>query len=476
MNPRSLRFQLIGWYAGLLISIFLVFAFGMYLILAHYLERNLRESLERNTRRIGETLLTRLNKTGEAYVIDEIKARYAPESYDRFIRVTRGDGSVLYASGPTKDFSFDPRGLAVLNPETNGDSTRREELPDGKGLLIATSGLPVPGVGRFLIEVGAPLQPLQVVLHQFLFSLAMGLPMVVAVSVGGGYLLVGRALAPVLQIARSAERISQHNLTERLPLSQTGDELEQLSIALNHMIGRLQDAFEQNRRFLADASHELRTPLTTLGGELEILVEQTKSLPEIRERIGSTLEEVERLAKIVERLFAISRLDAGEAQSECVRFDLARLAAGTAGQMCLLAEDKQISLSCDAKAPVAVEGDRARIKQVVVNLLDNAIKYTPSGGAIELNVQARNSKAVLEVADNGIGIPADAQPHLFERFYRVDKARSREMGGAGLGLAIVKSICTAHGGHVEVESVEGQGSRFKVELPLSRHGSETLEP
>jgi heavy metal sensor kinase len=298
----------------------------------------------------------------------------------------------------------------------------------------------------------------------------MGMPVVVVVAVGGGLFLVGRALAPVVQIARSAEQITLHNLRERLPLTNTGDELEHLSLALNRMIVRLSEALEQNRRFLADASHELRTPLAALRGEMESVVEQTRALPELSDRAGSALEEVDRLSKIVDALFAISRLDAGEAQQEWDRFDLAAVAASTTEQMSLLAEDKGISVACNAQGHVSVEGDRSRIKQVVVNLLDNAIKYTPPGGLVNLNVRADAGRAVLEVADTGIGISAGALPHVFERFYRVDNGRSREIGGAGLGLAIVKSICTAHGGQVEVESAEGRGSRFTVKLPLARPG------
>ena len=201
-----------------------------------------------------------------------------------------------------------------------------------------------------------------------------------------------------------------------------------------------------------------------LRGELESCIQEPTLAPE---RLGSALEEVERLASIVEGLFAISRLDAGEAAAEWVRLDLARLTAATADQMSLLAEDKNIDVTCVAAEPVWVEGDQARLKQVVVNLLDNAIKYTLQGGTVALTVSANHSKAVLEVADNGIGIPAEALPRVFDRFFRVDPARSRELGGAGLGLSIVKSICMAHHGHVEASSLPGQGSRLRVELPLA---------
>jgi signal transduction histidine kinase len=233
------------------------------------------------------------------------------------------------------------------------------------------------------------------------------------------------------------------------------------------MIERLDAAFQHSRRFVADASHELRTPLTVIRGELESVVQHSPLEAEWRDRLGSVLEEVDRLASIVEGLFAISRLDSGEAAAEWVKFDLAQLAASTADQMGLLAEDKKIQVTCSDAQEVWVEGDRARMKQVIVNLLDNAIKYTPPGGAVALRVNAQDSKAVLEVTDTGVGIAPELLPKVFERFFRVDPARSREQGGAGLGLSIVKSICTAHHGRVEASSTPGQGSRFRVELPLT---------
>ncbi len=469
MNPRSLRFRLIMWYAGLLTGVFLLFGIALYQVLRGYLENSLTQTLTRRSEQIALSLLANIDKTGEQYVADQITARYAPENYDRFIRITRPDGSAVYASGQTA--SFDPAGLRTLTASAVRDGmVQKVRLNDGNRLLDTVKVFQTSDGHRFLVESGGPMAPIETILSRLLFSLLLGVPLLGLVAVGGGLFLVGRALAPVVQIARSAEQITLHNLNERLPLTNTGDELEQLSLALNRMIARLSEAFEQNRRFLADASHELRTPLAALRGEMESVVEQALILPELRDRVGSALEEVDRLAKIVDALFAISRLDAGEAQQERVRFDLALLAAGTTEQMSLLAEDKGLIVDCDVLENVNVEGDRARIKQVVVNLLDNAIKYTPRGGSINLNVHAAGGKAVIEVVDTGIGIPAAALPRLFERFFRVDEARSRDAGGAGLGLAIVKSICAAHGGQVSVESTEGQGSRFRVELPLAGQG------
>jgi heavy metal sensor kinase len=285
-------------------------------------------------------------------------------------------------------------------------------------------------------------------------------------------LLMRRALRPVDEITQSAERITSRNLSERLPAPQTGDEIERLSVGLNRMIARLDESFQHIHRFSADASHELRTPLTILRGELEAAVQQPQITPELRETLGSALEETERLSRIVESLMAIARLDAGEAKVELAHFDLAELTSSTTEQMRLLAEDKNIALRCEAKQHVGIEGDRSRLKQVIVNLVDNAIKYTPAGGHVGVKVYTSNGFGVLEVNDNGMGIPAEALPHIFERFYRVDKARSRQMGGAGLGLSIIKAIVTAHGGQVKVESVEGKGSRFLVELPIAEKTSE----
>ena len=400
-----------------------------------------------------------------------MKDWYEPEINGRFIRITRADGSVLYESGSPKDGSFNSQLVPALRPSARSEFSQKLKLPGEKTLLVAAVNFKAPTKTGYLVEFGVLLDPVETMLDHLFLQLTLGLPIAVMVAAGGGYLLVRRALKPVEQITCKAEQITQHNLSERLPVASTGDELERLSLSLNRMIARLDDAFQNSKRFVADASHELRTPLTILRGELENLNEDAQLNPEMRSRLGSLLEEVERLSKIVEQLLALSRLDAGEAQIEWACFDLADLAKTTAEQMSLLAEDKGIAISCNADRTVPVEGDRARLKQVVVNLLDNAIKYTPEQGSIQLNVTTVNGHAALEVADTGVGMPADALAHVFERFYRVDQMRSGESGSAGLGLSIVKSICTAHGAEVEVQSTIGRGSRFRVKMPLSSDGN-----
>lgn len=467
MNPRSLRFRLIAWYAALLLGCFALLGGATHLVLQKSLVGALAENQIRRARLIGQLLLDQPQQVAQGRVGEEIEARYAPGLNDRFVRVTRSDGRLLYLSTAPRDHGFVPAEIPPASASSRAADAFQVTLPAGRKLLLTSFAVPAPIDAQYLVETGAPMDEVQARLREWLLFLAIGLPLVAVVALGGGALLVKRALSPVDHIAASAERISSQNLSERLPVAQTGDELERLSVALNHMIQRLDQAFQYSRRFVADASHELRTPLTVLRGELEGIVQEPDLPAPSRERLGSALEEVERLTGIVQGLFAISRLDAGEAQAEWVRFDLAQLATATADQMFLLAEDKKIGLTCGAANGVWVEGDRARLKQVVVNLLDNAIKYTPPGGAVALTVSTIDSKAVLEVADNGVGIPPEALPRIFDRFFRVDKARSRELGGAGLGLSIVKSICTAHHGHVEATSTPGQGSRFRVVMPLS---------
>src|ERR1043166_9189110 len=281
MNTRSIGFRLIFWYAGLLTGVFLLIALAMHAGVKNFLDFSMSEVATRRAYSIGESLLARIQTTGEAYVIEQIQLGFAPESNDRFIRIIRPDGSILYASGEAKDKSFDPGGLPIPRGKFNKPFSRTEQMRRGGGMLIAA----VP-FKDYLIEAGTPREPAEKILSPFVFSLALGFPLIIVVAVGGGYILVHRALTPVNQISKSAEQISLHNLSERVPVADTGDALEQLSLALNRMIDRIDKAVEQNRRFLADASHELRTPLSVLHGELETL----------RDRLEPTDETVDRHA------------------------------------------------------------------------------------------------------------------------------------------------------------------------------------
>ncbi len=467
MTLHSIRFRLVVWYAGLLFASYVLLGALIYAGLQAYLVRNLGLTQVQRAQQMAETLLANVDKTGEAHVVEEINSWVTPEVNNRFVRITRGDASVLYVSRDPRDMSFKAAEIPAFPQPVTQVTWKPEYLADGRGIVVAAVPCQSASGKHFLVEVGVPLQSAQLILHHFVILLVSGLAVMVVVSIVGGYVLVQNALAPVDQISKSAERISLQNLSDRLPIAKTGDELERLSVSLNNMIARLEDAVRHNQRFIEDASHELRTPLTLITGELEAMVQDRSLSQESLQTLSSILEEAERLRRIVEGLFAISRLDSGDGEKKWAPFDLAELASSTAGQLEPLAVDKGIEIQAATPSAVVVEGDRARFKQVVVNLLDNAIKYTPTGGKVSISVAALDSRAVMEVGDTGIGIPKEAQPRLFERFFRVDEARSRELGGAGLGLSIAKSICSAYGGTIKVESNEGQGSRFKVEVPLA---------
>jgi heavy metal sensor kinase len=441
-----------------------MFGVSVYLGLERYLNWTFQSMLVSECRTIGTELLAQLPAKRAGWLTAEVNEAYAPEVNGRFIRVYRDGTGIVYLSGAPKDGAFEPSEIPF--PQGNQrDGVRRIHLKDGRQLLTQAMTFTTPDGSHFLVESGTPYQQIQIVLHGLLLTLAIYTPFIVSLAIAGGYWLMRRSLQPVDEITERAEGITSSNLSERLPTIRTGDELERLSTALNRMIGRLDDAFQHINRFSADASHELRTPLTILQLELEGIVHNYPLSESLENQIGSALEETHRMSRIVESLLTISRLDAGEVKLDRLPLDLSELITRTAGEMNVLAQEKSIALCTSVETGIYLDGDRTHLQQVIVNLIDNAIKYTQVGGTIRVSLYVEDGKIIVEVSDNGAGIPAQALAHVFERFYRADKARSRASGGAGLGLSIVKAICTAHSAGIYVTSEEGLGSRFRVEFP-----------
>jgi heavy metal sensor kinase len=467
MNHRSLAFRLAAWYALLLSATFALVGTGMFYVLEQYLRSNLSDSLRRRSAQVEEILAQAPATVTEAEISSSINTRVAPEFNNRFVRVTRAPSTEVYRSGSPADRSFESQSVPAFAEWPTRHTTRRSQTAQGQPLMISATPIETKS-GRYLIELGTSLESIEALQDRLFALLGLLLPALVICAAGGGYLLVNWALYPVDRMSQTAEHISMQNLAARLPVVPTGDALQRLSLSLNHMLSRLGDSVQTSRRFLADASHELRTPLTIIKGELQEMVGTDLSEGEMRERVGSVLEEVARLEHLVSGLLALSRLDAGEAQRELFDVDLAELTASTSEQMRLMAEDRGIHLEASGLESMLIRGDRGRLKQVIVNLLDNAIRCTPRGGIVTLRTTKTSTHNVLEVSDTGVGIPPSALPHIFERFFRVDEARSRDDGGAGLGLSIVKSICSAHGAEIEVRSELGQGSCFRLSFPRLR--------
>jgi heavy metal sensor kinase len=326
----------------------------------------------------------------------------------------------------------------------------------------------VVGNRRVLLRVAHSEEPLWQEMEEFVSVLLLALPLGLILAGLGGFALARKALAPVDVMAHKAERISAERLNERLPVENPDDELGQLAQAFNATLARLEGAFEQLRRFTADASHELRTPLTAIRSVGEVALQTPKSATEYRDVIGSMLEETDRLTRLVDSLLTLSRADAGHVHVDRAEISLLGLAQEASSLVEVLAEEKRQRISVQGDSTLVVSGDRLILRQALINLIDNAIKYSPTGVEIGVQVhQGKDSQVIVEVIDQGLGVSQEHQSRIFDRFYRVDKARSREWGGAGLGLAIARWAVEAHGGQIVVESAEGVGSTFRVTLPSS---------
>jgi heavy metal sensor kinase len=294
-------------------------------------------------------------------------------------------------------------------------------------------------------------------------------PVALAGSALGGWFLARRALSPVDGMVEVARRIEAEDLTKRIPELSSDDELGRLAAVLNDMLARLERSFGAVRQFSADAAHELRTPLTILRGEIEVALNSSNASGEIRQTLLSCLEEVERLNSVVEDLLLMARMEGNALSARPTQVNLAQVLEDVAPALNELAARAGNNCTLSPAPPLWIEGYDSLIFRLVFNLGENAIKYTPAGGKIQITLEQQNSSAALEVKDNGLGIALDEQEHIFDRFYRGDPAR--EGSGTGLGLALVRSIVNLHRGQIRVVSALGEGSCFRVVLPLAANPS-----
>ncbi|MEO8368384.1 MAG: ATP-binding protein [Candidatus Solibacter sp.] len=292
-----------------------------------------------------------------------------------------------------------------------------------------------------------------------------------------GYFMAGRALTPVLAVAQTAQRISGSNLSLRIPTREAGDELDYLILTFNRMIERLEASFQQMRQFSADVSHELRTPITAIRGQLEVALFTAETTDQYREAIFNALTDIDRLSQIVRALLLLSQAEGGQIVLQKSRLNMCEVMDDLVEQFQIPAEAAGVSLSAELPAECTAEVDRVQIERMITNLLSNALKFTPEGGAVKVYLQVQPAFIEIIVEDNGHGIPAEHLPHIFDRFYRVPgkgTAPSPEQG-LGLGLSFVAWIVKAHNGKIEVESTLGKGTRFIIRLPNVAVDADTLE-
>jgi signal transduction histidine kinase len=295
----------------------------------------------------------------------------------------------------------------------------------------------------------------------------IGIPAIV-LSVVGGWWLMRKALAPVAALTEAARRINEHNLGERLPRSGEGDELDRLTETFNAMTQRLEQSFVRIREFTLHASHELKTPLTVMRGELETALEDQSLAPEQRERVLSELDEVQRLAKIVDGLTLLTKADAGLVQLELKPVAFDELVKDCFGDAQILAQDSGLTVSLPTCEPARVRADAHRLRQLLLNLADNAVKYNQPGGSVIMALRCAGETAEFTIANTGPGIPPAALPRVFDRFYRVDLAHSHDVEGCGLGLSIAQWIASVHNGTIRIQSEPTKLTTVTVRLPLEQ--------
>jgi len=460
MIPRSVTSRLVFSYCLLLAVLGGAFLFFTVFSFQHYTHQTIVTLLQNRAGEVWNTAQNTLDQPPR--LADIIQRRFSPEPLDRFIRIRVGDTTV-YQSGQPESRAFDPAGLPLTQPNA---AVRRLG-----NLLLYTARFRKPGGAMVTIETGQSDSIARAVQKQLATSLFVGLPILLIAAALAGYLLMRRALTPVELMIKAAEAYTFNDPHSRLPLVGTEPRIEALGLALNRMLDRLDSAYSHVSRFSADAAHELRTPLTIIRGELELVASNARANPDVEQAVANALEEMTRLSGIVDSLITLSRMESLWGKRAHAPVDLMALAAEIIDQIALLAEEKAIALAGPAGPAVVVAGDRERLKQVLVNLIDNAIKYTPQGGRVTVSVSANGDKGVVSVEDTGIGMDPVHHDKVFDRFYRVTPDRGEQ--GAGLGLAIVKSICHAHGGSIALRSVPGFGSSFTVQIPLATAESKT---
>jgi len=314
------------------------------------------------------------------------------------------------------------------------------------------------------LVIGRPMEDIEQALSGLMRTLIIAVPLTMLIAGGGGVFLARRALKPVDQMIQTAQDIEESDLSQRINVK-TKDELGRLGSTLNQMIERLEKAFKRQRQFTGDASHELRAPLAVMQAESTLTLQKERSASEYQKSLETISQEAGHMSTIVDRLLSLARADIGGEQLLVEEVNLRDLLGDVSSNVGVLCQDKGIEFRPGQMDRLAVKGDNAMLRELFLNLLDNAIRYTQSGGTISISLRAEGQMALVAISDTGVGIPSEDIPHIFERFYRVDKARSRAEGGSGLGLAICQHIAEVHGGKIEVQSQVGVGSTFLVRLP-----------
>jgi len=484
MNLRSLRFKLTLWYVLILGTLLISFSTFLYFTLSKSLQKDVDNKLRSLAELVSSESSSPLSKFGFGNIDQALEASMNLKPIGKFIQVLDESGNIGRKSENLKNVQL-PISLSALKSASKGLITFETTRSIGNTpLRIITFPVVENNHVTNIVQIASSLEEVEDALSTLFIILITTVPLALMVASVGGQFLAHKALKPVDEITQTARMITSQNLNQTITPPKVKDEISRLIETFNGMILRLDQSFRQIKQFSSDASHELKTPLTILKGEVEVMLRKDRTQQEYQQTLKSNLEEINRMSQIVEDLLLLSKADTGQVKLNKEDINLAEILAEVVAQMDRLAKSKRLDLSVsDNRQDVYIFGDTLRIRELFINLIENGIKYTEEGGSIRISLQkecsplASNASELLEkdgerfakivVSDTGIGISGEDQEKIFSRFFRVDKARSREQGGSGLGLSICKWIVEAHQGEIKVQSEFGKGSSFIVTLPLS---------
>lgn len=459
MKPASIRIRLTLWYFGIVAATFAIYAIGILLATRASVNAVIDEELRTRLQGVQRYM----ERHDPAVSLEELQGELREHSGLRpggdLLQVSNGQGQWLFRSASIRQYAIDA-------PATGPSEPRYETLNvSGQRLRVLSANFTVSG-NAYTAQLAAPVAEAYDILQRFQWVLLISIPLVLAVASAGGYWMSRRALAPVDEITRAAQAVSEHNLSSRLIIPQAADELQRLTVTFNQMLGRLEVSFKRITQFTADASHELRTPVALVRTTAELSLRRQRDNPEYREALDQILDEARRMTGIIESLMTLARVDSGVETLNTQIVDLASLVRDACSRSEPLALSKQVQFEREIPAAsIPVSGDAGALQRLFLILIDNAIKYTPTHGRVRVDLKTESDVVIAAIEDTGMGISNDDLPFIFDRFYRADKARSREAGGAGLGLSIARWIAEAHHATVRAESTLGTGSRFEVRIP-----------
>jgi heavy metal sensor kinase len=464
---HSIKFRFTLWYLLILAATLILLCAGVYFLLSQTLYRSLDDSLQKDATEMSRSatvyedisrgdikqpprdLLMLCFYSGDELVRISDKNRYILD--DETVKQVIRDKRLLFTANSTGEEKL--RCFGTQLPRENEDSIPRIFPREGEKRPV-------------VLIVGRPVAQIEESLNELLRVFIIAIPACLAIAGGGGIFLSRRVLKLVDTITQTALEIEESDLGRRIDVK-TKDELGRLALTLNQMIGRLEKAFQRQKEFTSDASHELRAPLAIIQAESTLALQKDRDASSYRQSLETVSQEVENMAKIIDQLLMLARSDAGKSQLIFEEINLAEVLQDLTSDINVLCQDKGLSLEINTGAQVSIQGDKVNLRRLFLNVLDNAIRYTPHGGIISISLSQEAQTAFVTITDTGVGISKEHIPHIFDRFYRVDKARSRAEGGSGLGLAICRQIVEAHGGGISVASQAGQGSTFSIRLPVN---------